>query len=76
MLRNVFVFLLIAIGAIYAIQGPFYALLFYLWNAYFRPEYWVWDDFIGSLNLSLWIGIYLVAATFMSGAKCALSISR
>src|SRR5579871_590881 len=41
MLRLIFVFAIIAVGTVYLTQGPFYALLFYLWNAYFRPEYWV-----------------------------------
>jgi probable O-glycosylation ligase (exosortase A-associated) len=65
MLRNLFVFLIIAIGVYYAAQGPFYALLFYLWNAYFRPEQWVWGDTVASLNLSLIIGAYLVATTML-----------
>ena len=33
-------------------QSPFYALLFYLWNAYFRPEEWTYGALIYSLNLS------------------------
>jgi hypothetical protein len=66
MLRNIFVLSIIAIGIFYAAQGPFYALLFYLWNAYFRPEYWVWSTLIGQLNLSLFIGLYLVAITALS----------
>ena len=66
MLRNIFVALIIAIGVFYAAQGPFYALLFYLWNAYFRPEQWVWGDTVGALNLSLIIGIYLVATALLS----------
>lgn len=66
MLRNIFVFLIIAIGVFYAAQGPFYALLFYLWNAYFRPEQWVWGDTVGALNLSLIIGVYLAATALLS----------
>jgi probable O-glycosylation ligase (exosortase A-associated) len=66
MLRNIFVFLIITVGVFYAAQGPFYALLFYLWNAYFRPEQWVWGDTVGSLNLSLIIGIYLVIAAVVA----------
>ncbi|MEZ5320111.1 MAG: putative O-glycosylation ligase, exosortase A system-associated [Vicinamibacterales bacterium] len=64
MLRNVFVFLIIIVGAYFAFHGPFYALLFYLWNAYFRPESWVWDPLIGQLNLSLTIGVYLILVSF------------
>src|SRR5262249_1006383 len=50
----------------YAAQGPFYALLFYLWNAYFRPEQWVWGDTVAALNLSFIIGVYLVATAALS----------
>ena len=66
MLRTIFVFIIIAVGVFYAAQGPFYALLFYLWNAYFRPEQWVWGGAVSSLNLSVTIGIYLVATALMS----------
>lgn len=66
MLRNVFVFLLVAAGVWYAFQGAYFALLFYLWNAYFRPESWVWTPLIGQLNLSFYIGVYLVAITLLS----------
>lgn len=62
-LRLVFVFGLILIGALLSFQGPFYALLFYLWNAYFRPDSWVWSDLVLSLRLSLTIGVVLVAAS-------------
>jgi probable O-glycosylation ligase (exosortase A-associated) len=75
MLRNIFVFMLITVGVVYAAQGPFYALLFYLWNAYFRPEYWVWGDTIGALNLSLIIGLYLVTTAVLS-AKAFLWTAR
>ena len=67
MLRTIFVFVIITVGVFYAAQGPFYALLFYLWNAYFRPELWVWGGAIGSLHLSVTIGIYLVATAVLSG---------
>ncbi|GAC1455001.1 MAG: hypothetical protein PVSMB1_04350 [Gemmatimonadaceae bacterium] len=68
MLRTIFVLIIIAIGVFYAAQGPFYALLFYLWNAYFRPEDWVWNgaSTIGVLNLSFVIGVYLVATAMLS----------
>jgi probable O-glycosylation ligase (exosortase A-associated) len=61
--RLAFVFGLILIGAVLSLQGPFYALLFYLWNAYFRPDNWVWSDLVVSLRLSLAIGLVLVAAS-------------
>src|SRR5215469_8931225 len=66
MLRTIFVLLLVAAGTWYAFQGAYYALLFYLWNAYFRPESWVWRPMIGQLNLSFYIGLYLVAITLLS----------
>jgi probable O-glycosylation ligase (exosortase A-associated) len=45
------------------VQGPFYGLLFYLWYAYFRPDYWMWDpSLITPLNLSLVIGIVLLVS--------------
>jgi putative inorganic carbon (HCO3(-)) transporter len=66
MLRTIFVLLLVAIGIYWAMQGAFYALLFYMWNAYFRPESWVWSSLIGQLNLSFYIGVYLVAITLLS----------
>ena len=44
MLRMIFVISIILAGMPFAAQGAFYGLLFYLWNAYFRPENWVYDD--------------------------------
>jgi probable O-glycosylation ligase (exosortase A-associated) len=55
-----------AVGIYYALHSPFYALLFYLGNAYFRPEDWVWHDFVGSLRLSLVIGIYVLVFSLFS----------
>ena len=72
-LRFVFVFTILLIGAAFATQGPFYALLFYLWNAYFRPETWTYGGLIMSLNLSWVIGIYLVAITALSMPKPRLN---
>jgi putative inorganic carbon (hco3(-)) transporter len=66
MLRNLLVFALVALGTYWAFQGAYYALLFYLWNAYFRPESWVWTPLVGQLNLSFYIGVYLVAITLLS----------
>jgi putative inorganic carbon (hco3(-)) transporter len=63
MLRSIFVLFFVTIGAYYALQAPFYALLFYIGNAYFRPEDWVWWNFVSSLNLSLISGAYLVLIT-------------
>jgi putative inorganic carbon (HCO3(-)) transporter len=72
MLRTMFVLGLMSVGTYYALQGPFYALLFYLWNAYFRPEEWIWLDFLRGSKLSLVIGSYLIIATLLSGRKFIL----
>ena len=69
MLRSIFVLILVAIGAYYALHSPFYALLFYLGNAYFRPEEWVWWNFVSSLKLSLISGAYVVLVTLFSGRR-------
>jgi len=63
MFRLIFVILIIAIGAGFALRRPFYGLLFYLWNAYFRPESWVYGGSILALNLSFFIGLYVVVRT-------------
>ncbi len=63
MFRLVFVLIIIGIGAFFSLQGAFYALLFYLWNAYFRPDYWTYGSFVMSMKLSLIIGLYLVLRT-------------
>jgi putative inorganic carbon (hco3(-)) transporter len=47
-------------------RGPFYALLFYLWYAYFRPETWIWVSTLKELNLSFYIGIWVVLSTIWS----------
>jgi putative inorganic carbon (hco3(-)) transporter len=73
MLRTIFVFTMIAIGTFYAVQSSFYALLFYIWNAYFRPEDWVWIDFIRNLNLSFTIGCFVVISTLFSGRRFVLN---
>ncbi len=65
MLRLVFLSGILVVGTYFAFQSPFYALLFYLWNAYFRPEAWVWNDVIKELNLSFAIGTYLVVAVVL-----------
>jgi probable O-glycosylation ligase (exosortase A-associated) len=62
------------VGAVYAVRSPYYALLFYLWNAYFRPEQWVWSDVVASLNLSFVIGWVLVAGVVLSGQKPRLDL--
>jgi probable O-glycosylation ligase (exosortase A-associated) len=69
MLRTIFVLTLVSIGTYYSLQGPFYALLFYIGNAYFRPEQWVWSSFIQSLDLSFFVGAYFVLVTILSGPR-------
>src|SRR5262245_1122462 len=69
MLRALFVSTIMAFGLAQSFRGPFYGLLFYLWIAYFRPETWVWFDFVTSLNLSLIVGVGVVAWTVISGRR-------
>ena len=53
MLRAIFVIAIIFVGGIVSLTSSFHALLFYLWIAYFRPEYWVWDAaFLQSITIS------------------------
>jgi probable O-glycosylation ligase (exosortase A-associated) len=74
MLRLIFVFLIIGFGAFASLFSPFYALLFYLWNAYFRPDDWSYGGLIASLNLSFIIGGYLVLATAASMPRIRVSV--
>src|SRR5689334_4999003 len=69
MLRAIFVLSIIAFGIVKSFGGPFYALLFYLWFAYFRPETWVWSDFVTILNISLFIGIVVLVWTLLSSEE-------
>jgi putative inorganic carbon (hco3(-)) transporter len=67
MLRLIFVLGIAIVGFWYAVQNPYYALLFYTWNAYFRPEVWVWDgSLVTSLNLSLLLGLIVVVGTALT----------
>ncbi len=74
MLRMIFVIIIIILGSIYASLGAFEGLLFYIWNAYFRPDYWTYGPFIMSLNLSLFIGIYVVIRTIFEAPKPRISL--
>jgi putative inorganic carbon (HCO3(-)) transporter len=70
MLRTTFVLLIIAMGMPTALRDAFGALLLYIFVAYFRPDYWVWNaDFVQSLNLSLLSGIYLLGRSLVSGTR-------
>src|SRR5215831_18085077 len=66
MLRLTFIGIIVLIGTFYALTSPFYGLLFYLWNAYFRPEEWIWWVDLRVLRLSWIIGVYVVFRTFLS----------
>jgi putative inorganic carbon (HCO3(-)) transporter len=69
MLRSLLVLILIVVGSYFALQEAFYSLLFYVANAYFRPEEWVWSGWVGSLHLSLVAGIYVVCSTLFTRQK-------
>jgi probable O-glycosylation ligase (exosortase A-associated) len=73
-MRVLFVLGIVAIGIRYSFQGAFYILLFYLWNAYFRPESWVWSDVISQMRLSLTIGTGLLVATLFSADRFRFGI--
>src|SRR5687768_4576570 len=69
MLRALFVSVIVMFGAAQSLRSPFYGLLFYLWIAYFRPEDWLWYDFVSQLNLSFIVGVFVLASTFLSGTR-------
>jgi probable O-glycosylation ligase (exosortase A-associated) len=74
MLRTIFVLSIAAAGVLGAFISPLYALLFYIWVAYFRPEFWVaWNPLIAQLNLSYVAGALLVLRTAASGASPIVS---
>jgi probable O-glycosylation ligase (exosortase A-associated) len=74
MLRSLFVVAILAYGCAKSLKGPFYALLFYLWLAYFRPEAWLWTDFITQLDLSLLLGLVVLFSMLLSGEKIRFSV--
>jgi probable O-glycosylation ligase (exosortase A-associated) len=58
-----------------ALRGPFEALLFYLWLAYFRPETWMWNPgLIAALNLSFSAGVYLLIRSLPSLNKAPFDL--
>ena len=73
MLRMIFVIAIILAGIVLSVHSAFFGLLFYLWNAYFRPESWTYGYFIVSLRLSLLIGAYVVLRTLLSAPKPRLN---
>src|SRR5262249_28041626 len=77
MLRAIFVAVIVIYGMVQSFRGPFYALLFYFWIAYFRPEHWLWNDWFSQLNLSLFVGItVLVSALFSQQRRLRLGIAQ
>jgi hypothetical protein len=73
MLRTLVVLTLVAIGAFYTLQGPFYGLLFYIGYAYFRPEQWEWTGIIGSLHLSYVSGAWVLLLTLITRQRFILT---
>jgi putative inorganic carbon (hco3(-)) transporter len=73
MLRNIFVAIIILIGIRFSLSAPFYALLFYIWNAYFRPEQWLWTDWVSSLRISLLVGSFLLVAVVFAEGRLRFS---
>ena len=67
MLRALFVTAIILYGLWQSRKGPYHALLLYLWWAYFRPDHWLWWDFVTQLNLSMAVGVYVLLTTLFSG---------
>lgn len=74
MLRTLFVFAIVLAGLALSLQGPFYILQFYLWNSYFRPEQWMWVDYVSALRLPLLLGTSLVIALFAKVQDFRLSL--
>jgi probable O-glycosylation ligase (exosortase A-associated) len=74
-MRVIFVYTIIAFGALYSLKGPFQALLFYLWIAYFRPDYWIgYTQLIWQLNLSFIVMMVLLGSTIVTGQRLRFGI--
>jgi putative inorganic carbon (hco3(-)) transporter len=73
MLRTIFVLIITLFGAINSLRSTFYALLFYLWIAYFRPETWIWSNSFISNSLSLYAGIFLLISFFFRGERLRIN---
>jgi len=74
MLRTLFVIIITLVGIAASFYGTFNALMFYLWMAYFRPEDWLWNNFFSSLNLSLYVGVFLLLSTFFTHVKLKFTL--
>jgi putative inorganic carbon (HCO3(-)) transporter len=66
MLRTFLVLLILVPGFYLGVRDRFYALLLYLWWAFFRPQDWVWID-ITFLQPSLALGLLLIVPSIFSG---------
>jgi probable O-glycosylation ligase (exosortase A-associated) len=72
-LRTLFVVIVATAGGCLALQDTFYALLLYLWVAYFRPDAWVWGGVVQALDLSFWAGLYVVGRAVVLGETSRLN---
>ena len=72
MIRSIIVVIGFAVGWGFALQSSLYALCFYLWIAYFRPESWAWSNVFATLNLSFLAGVFLVVRTMFSPVRFRL----
>jgi putative inorganic carbon (hco3(-)) transporter len=66
MLRLIFVLSIFIPGFFLALTNNFYAALFYIWFALFRPQDFIWID-ISRYRLSLVIGLILIIKCFFRG---------
>jgi probable O-glycosylation ligase (exosortase A-associated) len=64
-----FVGLLFAAGTVMAFGSPLYAMMLYLWIAYFRPDQWVWTASLATLDLSFYAGLLLLVRTTFSQVR-------
>jgi len=74
MLRDLLVLTVLLVGVYYCFRGPFHVLVFYIWNAYFRPETWVWNaQWLMALKVSYVLGITAVVTTAFSKNRLRLT---
>jgi probable O-glycosylation ligase (exosortase A-associated) len=69
MIRTLLVTLIICIGFYFSLHSAFYGLLLYMWNAYFRPEEWLWSTTLRRIHLSFIIGSYVVLTAVIFGNR-------
>jgi len=74
MLRLLLVFGIVFLGLGYSFKGPIYILQFYLWLSYFRPEQWLWVDYVSQFRLPLLVGTGLVLALLFRSQNLRLSV--